>query len=1415
MNCCNGNHQLFVSTISWRDGKDHVDSTNDEISGDPSSSGNNSNSNDKSGDGATTREQLIQEAIQVLETYQSAGDPLMILQMYYQKQGLTASIAEYFLPPQCHRLSLPKLNPPSTSTVNDDGKKFHIPLYWRFTFVCPLLTAKAKNNNNNLSNDHQSLMTASSQVSSMIAAPLLLSETNHQYQSSPSFTKLVQLFDDFLGSYHIFQQNDDENDVGKGQVYFATKKNAKRSAAFGMLYQLFGKDGIPDDLLGKKKKKKKRTNGLTTLLLTNHHSSQTNDDQKDMANSSASALASPVSHPPPPSVKTLKKLQRKRDSTISSWVEELLSVGVTCVSIEYCQATTVTMNSNLPLTFTNSIVSPWNEGEKGNHQEHLLQQPTLIQCEMEIMEHPMSLRIMGAAYPNKDLALADTVSKVLKAIQSNPNISSTTLPLCINSSEELYLRAKYQLLHANAPSCNYFYFVPHWAHEKIWEQQQQSSMQFLFFEVVLTTNCHVQTSNHDEDDDDDDDDDRHHNPLLICERLGFSNKTKATRVGLILPSCPELEQNIPTIVTATFSLQSSSQQKGDEGIAKLIAKGTIDLDNTKKHLLQQFVKICNNWKHYGMRSQLDSNLEKLLSRHYSFVPLDLEERSDDDSDELEETEHVNVDWNLIEAVVSNRNHPYLAVGLRRYDLAIQQARAPWFLGGLVAISAIQTRRGAFAIVHNQQWQQQDVLDIGAFAIGSISLFCFHLYHFPDCSYDTPTNQFLVHQTRKNALYLAPLKSSSKDGSTFVNSLSLMKVHNNHPPQHKSQTMQAGSTNNNTTATGEPQVARYISYCDYMLERYEILLQHKTLPLIPAVPVTKMVDFRVDEKKAIHLIPELTSILPMPRDFLYTVGYAESFMPFLERAVQLQNHAAILKKLAPSQLSSSPLEDLTSSASMVLDTRSARQQNSGTNNISLVKLLEIATSLLPTKRYERLEFLGDKVLGYFVVWNLFAKNSSLNWDEEDLGNHISAAVRNVALFEGALSAGINQMLYAGLIPWKQKNAIMSDAADGPHVAKISIADSTMADVVESVLAAVYLEEWNNCNHHHIGHMVIPFLNKLNLPMPPNNTDTQNSPKSWFQSPSVCMTNGYPFHIDPCWSKQMNELETILKGEPDLEARLKRNAVKLVYILVGNHGEKWKDKLLNTRGLMLLMLSLFDANLDSTDDTTIVRVEAMDELRRLGIMRDMMFHVGNATLELFVSQDLCFMYDKGGTPGDLHLVKTCCVADDVLVYILMKWNIQECMFDQQASYLLELDRIISKADKLGNQVWTERGGWILSGGNEAYISRRDAFFGTGRSTTSICADRGCTPMYPGLMGGRLCGQTSKLDSALTTDLHFSFKCIMGALVLSIGAEASWYQFFRPLFLEEVMLLTPGEYREHFQQVSSICRSYTKGSSNFLKA
>ena len=155
--------------------------------------------------------------------------------------------------------------------------------------------------------------------------------------------------------------------------------------------------------------------------------------------------------------------------------------------------------------------------------------------------------------------------------------------------------------------------------------------------------------------------------------------------------------------------------------------------------------------------------------------------------------------------------------------------------------------------------------------------------------------------------------------------------------------------------------------------------------------------------------------------------------------------------------------------------------------------------------------------------------------------------------------------------------------------------------------------------------------------------------------------------------------------------------------------------------------------------------------------------------------------------------------------MKNGFHEFLYDKDSS---SISKFLSKAeiaDSRGRKIWKKRGGWILDGGIEEFRRRWQAHH-VGYS--SELRNQSIRPKYVGLSGGCLYGEKEKISFEITEELSFSFKTIVGALVLSVGLDHMW-RFISPFFIE-IMLLSPAELRREYNGISNICSNYEKGRS-----
>ena len=225
-------------------------------------------------------------------------------------------------------------------------------------------------------------------------------------------------------------------------------------------------------------------------------------------------------------------------------------------------------------------------------------------------------------------------------------------------------------------------------------------------------------------------------------------------------------------------------------------------------------------------------------------------------------------------------------------------------------------------------------------------------------------------------------------------------------------------------------------------------------------------------------------------------------------------------------------------------------------------------------------------------------------------------------------------------------------------------------------------------------------------------------------------------------------------------------------------------------LLLNCAIFD---DSLDDQDREYIESLEDLARL---RDVLFNVGNASLQLSIVKEIYNRYPTA-TSGDIHLFKTSTSSHDVLAYIMVKTGLVTCLFDEHANAASEMRDSVSEADKIGVQHWED--GWILPGGQHEFQRRIKGVYNGASNITRVEAH------YYGLAAGRLWSM-KKLPESTTTDLQFSMKTIVGSLVLIFGVDEAW-NILRPFFLE-IIMISPDEMRNRFNRVSDLAANYQKG-------
>jgi ribonuclease-3 len=157
--------------------------------------------------------------------------------------------------------------------------------------------------------------------------------------------------------------------------------------------------------------------------------------------------------------------------------------------------------------------------------------------------------------------------------------------------------------------------------------------------------------------------------------------------------------------------------------------------------------------------------------------------------------------------------------------------------------------------------------------------------------------------------------------------------------------------------------------------------------------------------------------------------------------------------------------------------------------------------------ERLEFLGDSILGQAVTVMLYTENPGL--DEGDLAKRRSSLVSSVALAEVARSIGLGSYLRLG------KGEEQTGGRDK---------SSILADTVEAVIGATYLDRGGDVATALVLRLITPLLDD------PDRFGTAMDPKTNLQELSARLGRGLPSYqlsdSGPDHSKQFHA--TVLLG-----------------------------------------------------------------------------------------------------------------------------------------------------------------------------------------------------------------------------------------------------------------------------------------------
>jgi len=730
--------------------------------------------------------------------------------------------------------------------------------------------------------------------------------THQIYHSSLNYLQLMEASAATdLSQIKLEQQQQQEYVVGTEYVYFRTKKAAQRAAARAALELLLGKQRTlfrssqelwqyqhPEE----QQKLLRQGNSLIKISSFTVSSIDDTDDDNDLDYNENSSLDEEGER---------SRLQNKPYHTHEdsgnpyAWPERMFKLGIRSPN-QFCMFFTQVSPTSICGNQHNT---------KSNQKDPRY---TLIRCCIDTFA-PRRLTAWGTPAKTKTDAIASAVT-LLEEILTNNNNNNIQ-----GESEELKRKRDFSnveslaQLRRHVPTICQYYFtlLPCFTKPIVPTVSSTLYLYELTFTLATsdttTTDCPTEFADF---------------PSLISHHCGFDQTiTKLTRLGIIFPmdimpsgtttaNCMPpsfqihdtnyINYDTEATVNANFSLGSLNKNSTRPTIVNVqLTKRTIlnSITESQIELARHFHDTMDLWKIYGVidHSQQQTvlngkNLRNTFSpmdRTYLLVPLLPVSASSETSDPS-----LGIDWTLLSKLYNGEVTPYLGSnGCKPMFLLLLGASFLSFLCSLFLL-----RMPPFGVDDNKRRQYSFLFLYAVLAISTFLLYIIKkLRDMPKLETEYAQNKVLVQDIKGSRKIYTP-HSKSKEVKFPMNCMY----------GFDNQSADAAVQENLTAKKREEHLRKYCgldlvtaTYVDYYVKKYGIQIKHKTLPLIPARVFHSASKLTPDSSAdlVVHLVPELVTVLPLPRDILFMSQYRTSFLTSLEIATLCIHVESWLRDLA--------------------------------------------------------------------------------------------------------------------------------------------------------------------------------------------------------------------------------------------------------------------------------------------------------------------------------------------------------------------------------------------------------------------------------------------------------------------------------------------------------------------------------------